>query len=841
MRHVIKIYGIVQGVGFRPTVARLATEYNIKGTVSNKGPYVEVVAEADETSLSEFENAIKTRSPKRAVILKMDVEPGEEWNGSYENKAKAYDETENAGNETETAFHDFQIIESEKKKGEIFISPDIAICDDCKRELYEKGNRRYLHPFINCTCCGPRLTILDKLPYDRVRTSMKEFEMCPDCAREYTTEEDRRFDAQPVCCNNCGPEVFLLDKENPGGIKEKGRDAIIKARQTIKNGGIVAIKGIGGYHLACDATNEDAVGLLRERKKRPMKPFAVMMKDFETVKKYTRFKEISSEMQEMLTGHQKPIVLLKKNDKGDLAESVAPDNPNVGVMLPYAPLHMLLFDYDDGIDMPDVLVMTSANTSGAPICRDEEDALRELSHLSDEILAHNRKIRIRADDTVMDFLENRPYMIRRSRGFAPLPALVDMHAAGINKDEDKEYADEINNYKCVIGIGGELKNTFCIRVNNLCYESPYIGDMEDVRTVGALRETVNRFCDLLEVKPEAVICDLHPKYNTTMVAEELGIPVHKVQHHYAHVLSCMAENNLNGRVIGVSFDGTGYGTDGTIWGGEILLADRSGFERSMCIKPFLQIGGDVSAREGWRVAVSMLYGILKENTQAFTDLTTIDLATRLGLCDANEAKVQMKMHDMNMNAVKSTSVGRLFDAVSAILGIRRASSFEGEASTSLQFAAERFEESFTKEDNEKTLDSLMTEMAYSTMEGYKVGKKDGMPVLPTDVLVADIIQQKIDGASLEKLAYFFHFALAKLVCDGCMMTRKKSGETRVVLTGGCYQNKLLLKLTKKDLESKGFEVFTHSLFPPNDGGIALGQAIWSGFDKGYLGGEKTCV
>ncbi len=788
MRHRIRIYGIVQGVGFRPTVARHASTYQIRGTVSNKGPFVEVVAEGNPAAVEAFEEAIRNRSPKRSVILKMDIEALEE---------------------KEPQFPDFQIIESEKTKGEILISPDIAICDDCQREMYEKGGRRYLHPFINCTCCGPRLTILDALPYDRERTSMKEFPMCPDCAEEYHTQEDRRYDAQPVCCNDCGPVVYLLGQEPD---RSRQHDAIHRIRKTIAEGGIVAVKGIGGYHLCCDATSEAAVQLLRDRKKRPMKPFAVMMRDIETVRKNC---EVTPEQEEILTGHQKPIILLREKEDSCLAPAVAPGNPKAGVMLPYAPIQLLLFDYDDGIRMPEALVMTSANTSGAPICRDEEDARRELSELCDEILCHNRKIRIRADDTVMDFYEGKPYMIRRSRGFAPLPVVTE------------RILGKTQLPRVVLAIGGELKNTFCIRVGNLCYLSPYIGDMEDLRTVDALRETIERFKTLLEVEPEAVICDLHPRYNTVAAAEMLGLPVYRIQHHYAHILSCMAEQDEPGPVIGVSYDGTGYGTDGTIWGGEILLADTADFTREASIRPFLQIGGDYSAREGWRIALSMLYQLEKEagDGENGPDVRsrTLALAEQLQLAGEDETKILMAMADRRMNAVTSTSMGRLFDAVSAILGIRRESTFEGEASTALQFAAEAFlaehgdgSQSGHGADED---DTLYADLA----EG-----EDGRLILPTDRLVAEITKRKLAGASAGELAYHFHREVARMTVRCCVRIREKTGENTVALSGGCYQNTLLLALTEEGLAEQGFRVLRHGMVPPNDGGIALGQAVWSG-------------
>ena len=391
----IKVYGIVQGVGFRPTVARHAAATGIRGSVCNKGPYVEIFAQGGQEQVDCFLSLLEKRPPERAAVLKMDVK---------------------SADSTELSFTSFEIIESAKTKGEIFISPDIAICDECRQELLDPKDRRYLHPFINCTCCGPRLTILEGLPYDRVRTSMKMFPMCPACDSEYHSPKSRRYDAQPVCCNKCGPEVYLAGEESV-----RGSEAITRTRRIIAEGGIAAVKGIGGFHLCCDATNEEAVAKLRLRKTRPVKPFAVMMRDEAAVEREC---EISEAQREILTGHQKPILLLQRREGGRLCPSIAPGNPTVGVMLPYAPVQILLFDYPDGISMPDCLVMTSGNVSGAPICRDDKEALSELGSLCDCILSHNRKIRIRADDSVMDFYGGEPYMIRRSRGYAPLPYML---------------------------------------------------------------------------------------------------------------------------------------------------------------------------------------------------------------------------------------------------------------------------------------------------------------------------------------------------------------------------------------------------------------------------------
>ena len=757
----IRVYGIVQGVGFRPTVSRHAMTHGIRGTVCNKGPYVEIFAQGAKEQIDGFLNELKEHPPKRAAILKIN--------------------TKDITAETAVHFEAFDIIESEKTKGEIFVSPDIAICEECKEEMFDPKNRRYLHPFINCTCCGPRLTILDSLPYDRERTSMKEFPMCPDCAKEYFDEKTRRYDAQPVCCNECGPEVYLI------GRSERGREAITYTRRMISEGKIVAIKGIGGFHLCCDATNEEAVERLRTLKKRPAKPFAVMAKDEAAVKREC---VVTPEQEEILTGHQKPILLLDRKNSGRLAASVAPGNPKVGVMLPYAPVQLLIFQYDDGIKMPDLLVMTSGNTSGAPICREDEEAVAELSHLCDAMLSHNRKIRIRADDTVMDFYKNEPYMIRRSRGYAPLPFMTSTDWKGQ-----------------VLAVGGELKNTFCIGVDSRFYPSPYVGDLEDLRTVKALQETIHRFQTLLEIKPQVVVCDMHPKYNSTVVAKELGYPMLQVQHHYAHILSCMTENDCHDPVIGVAFDGTGYGTDGTIWGGEILLADYENFTRFGSITPFLQIGGDASAKEGWRIAVSMIYGYTKDRELAWK------IIEKLGLCNEQESKVQFTMADRKINAVISTSVGRLFDAVSAILGIRRQSSFEGEASMALEFAAEAYEQQNIIQGRDEKPDRLVYE-------------KEERFILNTRMLVQQIVEEKMQGADSSRLAYLFHQVLAEQITAACIEARSNSGRKKVALSGGVFQNRLLLRLTEEQLEQEGFEVLRHHMIPPNDGGIAIGQAAY---------------
>ena len=547
-----------------------------------------------------------------------------------------------------------------------------------------------------------------------------------------------------------------------------------------------------------------------------MKPFAVMMKDLDVVRREC---ETEPHLEEILDGHQKPIILLPKKEGGTLCESVAPDNPKIGVMLPYAPVQLLLFDYQDETKVSDCLVMTSANTSGAPICRDDEDALNELSGLCDVILSHDRKIRLRADDTVMDFYRGEPYMIRRSRGYAPLPFMM-----------ENEFKGQ------VLAVGGELKNAFCIGKNQLFYPSPYIGDMGDVRTVKALKESVKRMEELLETKPQIVACDMHPSYNTRAAAEEMGLPVFLVQHHYAHILSCMAENEwtTEKKVIGVSFDGTGYGTDGTIWGGEILLADYDSFTRWGCIEPFAQTGGDVSAKEGWRIAVSLLgkiYG--KENA--------LQIIETLGLCEPKLAKLQFTMEERGINTVQSTSAGRLFDAVSAILDIRKSSTFEGEASTSLQFAAEKwldaqkkkiagsedFAESgiITDYGELKSISDVAQKSVVEKNNSINRNIKADLYYLPTLSLVKELAERKLAGENSNQLALHFHRRLAGMIVSACEKAREETGINTVALSGGVYQNKLLLDYSVTMLEERGFHVLRHHLLPPNDGGISLGQAV----------------
>lgn len=895
IRRKIKVYGIVQGIGFRPFVKRAADRFRICGDVCNKGSYVEIHAEGAAEDLQKFRKSLTEDAPSVSHIVRIEEHP------------------EVPHGETE-----FRIIESVAESGEMFVSPDLAVCPECKKELFDPKNRRYLHPFINCTNCGPRLTILDSMPYDRVRTTMRKFSMCKECSYEYTHPSTRRYHAQPVCCNADGPELMLIenrfseDGNNSVGnqmtktqaiqiTKTNQRDATLKkadlaeadtsdgeeaekkianrdrvlkrAREILRKGGILAVKGIGGFHLACDAANEEAVQRLRTLKKRPMKPFAVMMRDLETVKREC---EILPGEEEILDGVEKPILILKKKQCADvrkeemrdgqqipgLAASVAPDNPTVGVMLPYAPVQLLLFQYPDGKPMTDMLVMTSGNPSGAPICRTTEEAVRYLSSMCDAILTNNRDILTRADDSVMQFEAGKPYMIRRSRGYAPLPF------AGQEELKGK-----------VLAVGGELKNTFVLAKNELYYPSAYIGDLEDVRSIDALTDTIPRMERLLEIQPEIVACDLHPGYHSTAFAKKYAkdhnLSLFQVQHHYAHILSCMAENDYEGKVIGISFDGTGYGTDGTVWGGEFLLASPENFVRLGSIKPFLQAGGDAASKEGWRIAVSLLYRMhareqktgmsyshnnsynINNIEETLTDeqKKQVREAVRedvlaLRLCDERSLSVELFMLEHNMNCVESTSAGRLFDAVSAILGIRRKSTFEGEASMALEYASDPdaaaithpemilIRDEKTEQDNDTKVQKKWTKGEAGenpeTNPEREIGCSGRSFIFRDDDLIRKLLEEIKKGTSTSVLAGGFHTYLAEMILEGARYCRDLTGVTTVALSGGCFQNLLLLRKCKKLLREDGFQVLTHSLVPPNDGGIALGQA-WAAMRRCRIG------
>ncbi len=783
VRKKIQLYGIVQGIGFRPFVKRLADDCHINGYVKNKGSYVSVSAEGTKKNLADFTSRLISDAPKVSSIIQM-----------KEEVVSALGDTE------------FVIIDSEFKAGDVFVSPDLALCDDCLSEMLNPNDRRYLHPFINCTNCGPRLTILESMPYDRERTTMKYFSMCDNCEAEYTDPKSRRYHAQPVCCHQDGPRLYVI------GRKEIDNDAIILIRKIIRNGGIAAIKGIGGFHLCCDATNEKAVARLRTIKKRPSKPFAVMFKNILSAEK-TCF--ISQSERECMTGVQKPILILTKRETIYVASNVAPDNPTLGSMLPYSPLHALLFEYPDDKQFPDALIMTSGNAKDEPIAKDDEEATAMLTPFCDVILSHNREILIRADDSVMRYIGDKKMLIRRSRGYAPLPVVISSASKGQ-----------------VLAIGGELKNTFVLTKDQLFYPSPYIGDMGNVKSAEALISGIDRMKNLFEIEPTVVACDLHPDYQSRAIAESMELPVIYVQHHYAHILSCMAENNISEPVIGVAFDGTGYGTDGTIWGGEFLISSPEEFSRIGSIKSFKQIGGDIAVKEGYRIALALLidlYGVSEAEK----------IAVRLNLCDKYTVRRTQAMMQAEISTVTSTSVGRLFDAVSALLGIKKVSTFEAEAAVSLEYASKNRFVSLAHP--QLTEDTERNNRFY---ERQTIGGDDGHEKLfeiSTEIIIRKIVESLLNGEKVDILAAAFHNYIAECIVIGSIFCKNVAKINKVALSGGVFQNVLLLNETEKRLKEEGFEVFTQKMVPANDGGIALGQAYYGTVEYNSFRLEKSSI
>ncbi len=796
VQHRIKIYGIVQGIGFRPFVKRLADECHIGGDVRNRGAYVEIHAAGNDQDVRVFEERIRQEAPPAAAFVRFDVQEISFMENDH-----------------------FAILQSIQEAGPRFVSPDLAICSDCEQEMQDVRNRRYLHPFINCTNCGPRLTIIEELPYDRIRTSMRDFPMCPRCKAEYQAPSNRRFHAQPICCRDDGPHLWTVagcadvtEAEEKSGILQgmkaeaepKGDQATMRAvREVIRRGGIAAVKGIGGFHLVCDAKNDAAVRRLRRLKHRPAKPFALMMKDVKTARRYC---SISPREEEILTGSAKPILLLEKREAvQDISASAAPEQPQLGVLLPYTPLHRLLFFAPEETKLPEVLIMTSGNGSGAPICRTNEEALRDLSPLCDVILLHNREIRMRADDSVMRLVDDRPFMIRLSRGYAPLPL-----TAG-----EREEAP-------LLAVGGELKNAFVLSRDGLYYPSAYIGNLGDERSLEALKMAVSGMERLLAIKPSAIVCDLHPAYTSSAFAKDYAkkheLRLLEVQHHFAHVRACTAEHDCwDEEVIGVAFDGTGFGTDRTIWGGEFLLAKPDSFVRVGSLEPFFLAGGDAAAKEGWRAAVDLLRGIYGEDSPVFEHLR---------LCDKEKRSGILAMLRYHFNTIETTSAGRLFDAVAAILQLRQASSFEGEASCALEYAAERYE----RRQVGCISNGISIELNPWTQEDEGQSAGMGYSRRSFVISVRNILKAAVEAAltgekaKAEEAAFAFHLYMAEAVAAGCNVCRKKSGIGKVALSGGVFQNRLLTRLCREALEREGFIVLTHSRIPANDGGIAFGQA-----------------
>lgn len=760
VRYKITIKGIVQGVGFRPFIYRLAKLYQLNGWVLNSSKGVVIEVEGEKTRLDSFIEAIKKEKPPQAKIDETSVQelPFKRQTG-------------------------FTIKESRNKKNEFLpISPDIATCDECVKELFNPEDRRFRYPFINCTNCGPRFTIIEDIPYDRPKTTMKKFKMCPACQKEYDDPNNRRFHAQPNACSRCGPSLQLVGGRGSGvGSVIRCEDLIQETIKLLKKGGIVAIKGLGGFHLACDAENESAVRTLRQRKKRLAKPFAVMMTDIDQVKHYCN---IGEKEKELLLSPQRPIVLLEKLPDSTISQEVAPNNNYLGVMLPYTPLHHLLLN-----ESKMVLVMTSGNISEEPIAMENKEALKRLGVIADYFLMHNRDIYSRYDDSVLRVANNEAYVVRRARSFAPCPIYLPFKTQEI------------------LAVGPELKNTFCLTKENYAFISQHIGDMENLETLEHFEATLKLYKKLFRINPRIVAFDLHPEYLSTKFAQSLeNVRLIGVQHHHAHIISCLVENNFLGKVIGISYDGTGYGTDGTIWGGEIIIADYESFKRAAHLRYFPMPGGAKAIEKPYRMAFGYLYTIFGED---FKNLG-IDFTRSL---NEEEVEVLKNQIDKGLNSPLTSSCGRLFDTVSALLGLRKVIDYEGQAAIELEMIIDE-----------------------NTEESYPFEIQDSQPfasysplIIDTEPVIRGIIEDMKKGVKREIISAKFHNSVVKFTVEICERLRKQECLNTIALSGGVFQNIYLLTRLTRKLKRKGFEVLTHKIIPPNDGGISLGQAIIAHF------------
>lgn len=746
----IQVRGIVQGVGFRPFIFSQAKRRALKGRVLNNSTGVLIDIEGETSAIGQFIAELKTSPPPLSVI-----------------------ESVECLNDLALAFYDdFRIVESDAGgKKFVPISADIATCPDCLKELFDPADGRFRYPFINCTNCGPRFTIIEDVPYDRDKTTMRDFAMCAACRAEYENPLDRRFHAEPTACPVCGPRVFLADQSGCEITIDQanGEDAISRARALLIQGQIIAIKGIGGFHLACDALNAEAVERLRQRKFREDKPFALMAGSIERIREHC---VVSNGEAELLASRRRPIVLLERLPAAIIPQAVAPGVGTLGWMLPYSPLHHLLLE---NLDRP--LVMTSGNLSDEPICYEDRDALARLGRIADCLLLHNRRIHMRSDDSVARVFQKRPMILRRSRGYAPAPLRVNFHF-------ERE----------ILACGAELKNTFCLTRENHAFVSHHIGDLENLETLRSFTQGIAHFKQLFNLHPEAVAYDLHPEYLSTKYAlalDEIGVKI-GVQHHHAHIASCMADNDLEGEVIGVAMDGLGFGTDERFWGGEFFVADFTDAERVAHLDYVPMPGGARAIREPWRMAAVYLH-------QTFGDqFLDIDLPFVRQL-DRRAWRTLQRMTETGTNSPQASSMGRLFDAVSSLLGLRNAVNFEGQAAIELEAIADR-----------RSTSSYEFDVNGSTVKAEAVMRR--------------AVEDLLDGVSPATVSAKFHTAVARLISSIACKTRESHGLGRVALSGGVFQNMLLLDQTCRRLLAEGFEVFTHHRVPPNDGGISLGQA-----------------
>jgi hydrogenase maturation protein HypF len=750
----IKVRGVVQGVGFRPFVYRMACHYKLNGRVRNTSGSVDIEVEGAGKAVRNFIRDLETKAPPVARIESVDA---------TFHPPKGYTR--------------FQIEPSLSREGQYqLVSPDIATCADCQSEIFSHDDRRFAYPFTNCTNCGPRFTIIEDIPYDRPKTTMRQFKMCSRCQREYDDPLDRRFHAQPNACPDCGPKLELVDSD--GKLVEAG-DVIKKASQLLKEGKILAVKGLGGFQLACDATSQKAVNTLRERKIRPSKPLAVMIS---TIKEIEKRCLISGEEKKLLESPQCPIVLLSWKPGTDIAEAVAPGLKYLGVMLPYTPLHHLLLK-ETGLP----LVMTSGNLSEEPIASDNDEALRRLKGIADYFLLHNRDIYARYDDSVYMVEEGQPVALRRARGYAPYPVFLPFKA------------------KQILACGAEDKNTFCLTRDGHAFLSQHIGDMENEETLEHFENTINLYKKLFRVEPEIITYDMHPEYLATKYALEAGaktgIKLIPVQHHHAHIAGCLAENGVKDKVIGVALDGTGYGGDGTLWGGEFLLADCKDFRRVGHFEYVPLPGGAVAIKKPYRMALSYLYTLLGEDFK----LDGLPLA---GL-KATEIEIIRKQLKKKINSPLTSSAGRLFDAVSALAGVRGEIDYEAQAAIELEM--------------------LATDEIRGGAYPFSIVEDGGMRVVKLSELLWGVVEDIKNKVPAPEISLKFHNTVAGIVTEMCKLIGKESRIERVALSGGVFQNRLLSKLAVASLKREGFEVLTHRLVPANDGGISLGQAVVANF------------
>jgi hydrogenase maturation protein HypF len=745
----MEIQGAVQGVGFRPFVYRLATDLGLSGWVLNdiRGVFLEV--EGDPEQLSAFRERVRAETPPRARIQGLN----ESWLDPI-------------------GYEGFQIRTSEAKGTKtVLILPDIATCQDCLTEILDPENRRYLYPFANCTNCGPRFTIVCDLPYDRPNTTMRGFALCRECRAEYESPLDRRFHAQPTACPACGPQLAAWTRS--GEVLARGDEALAVAADVLLRGDVLACKGLGGFHLMCDARSEAAVGRLRARKAREDKPFALMVRDLAAARSLA---EISPAAAALLESAEAPIVLLPRLAEEAVARAVAPGRPELGLMLPATPLHHLLLR---AVGAP--LVATSGNLSEEPICTDELEALSRLAGMADVFLVHDRPIERHADDSVVRIAASAPRVLRRARGYAPLPVPV---------------AEDL---PVILAVGAHMKTAVALSVGRQVFLSQHIGDLETPEAMNAFRRVIADFLRLYEARPALVAHDLHPGYPSTLWAEEWavthGIPSLAVQHHHAHLVSCLAENGAPGPALGVTWDGTGYGTDGTVWGGEFLRGDADGFMRFAHLRPFRLPGGEAAVREPRRAALAVLFEVFGGDAFSREDLPPVRAFS------PNERTLLAQMLETGLNAPLTTSAGRLFDAVAALLGLSQRTRYEGQAAMALEAAADPREEAAWP---------------------LPLVPREGAPaLLDWEPLLRALLEDLKRGVNASRLAARFHNSLV----DGIARTAEAAGETHVALTGGCFQNRLLLERAAERLSALGFTVLLHREVPPNDGGISLGQVL----------------